>query len=586
MQHFDPMGRRGTMVGDTLSQAIDDRHSRITPDMSPMARGTKVVLFLALALCVLPSSGWAQQRITTTPVWMVREAQIAQTEQKLLELKGLEQDFRTTLDRMEGNRQEASQNMAMAKGAVITKAYKELGLALCKVGKAFFDDKLSKFCDQAASVVQVGVDYYSCFTNNPLYKDADRCTDAVLGTGITGGKLAKEKDPAFIHLEWTTKKAALQREMMSAKPDHSKMFKLSCELFDLGLAAGDKTFKEKYKDKLAAACNAGAAVAKTVELYKVYNNLAQEELQLDHLLQANIVQSSARLDRIVERRVALEGELAELRRYNATLKNDGEAGCDPRPVVNPEFGRSDEGAPKPCEAKGAKKDTVCDEELGCPDDESGAKGPGKELLAKLGSDLDRIENSQAGTAGGALPGERLEAGSSFDKTAMLRSLRSGLGAYRQGRDAVSSSGQSDGGFSGGSCPNRVPVPQELRAIAQRRGVSVPPDPTIDEMIAQAGSVEAASSGLRQHIQELQQSLAQWPSGRQDDTRRQMELEVGYEQSLLQAVEACRQGSRSAQKVIPPLLNNAPNFSDVQKYYDQNRPKTYKGNPYQCEGPGC
>ena len=205
-------------------------------------------------------------------------------------------------------------------------------------------------------------------------------------------------------------------------------------------------------------------------------------------------------------------------------------------------GRSSDGRPQ----------GSCDENLGCPDDESGDKGPGKELLAKLDSDLDRIQNSQPGTAGGVLPGETLEAGSSFDKTAMLRSFRSGLGAYNQGRERFSSSGGTGGGLSGGNCPNRVPVPQELRAIAQRRGVSVPPDPTIDEMIAQAGSAEAASSGLRQHIQELRQALAQWPRGSQEETRRQMELEVGYEQQLLQAVEACRSRSeRRAPQVTAP-----------------------------------
>ncbi|MBS0165940.1 MAG: hypothetical protein JSR29_07655 [Nitrospira sp.] len=208
-------------------------------------------------------------------------------------------------------------------------------------------------------------------------------------------------------------------------------------------------------------------------------------------------------------------------------------------------------------SSGNRSQSPCDENLGCPDDESGDKGPGKNLLAKLDSDLDRIQNSQAGTAGGALPGESLEAGasgSSFDKTAMLRSLRSGLGAYRQGRESFSSSGGPGGGFSGGNCPNRVPVPQELRAIAQRRESSIPLDPTIDEMIAKAGSAEAAISGLRQHIDQLRQALAQWPRGREEETRRQMELEVGYEQQLLQAVEACRsRGKRPAPQVTHPAV---------------------------------
>ncbi len=202
--------------------------------------------------------------------------------------------------------------------------------------------------------------------------------------------------------------------------------------------------------------------------------------------------------------------------------------------------------------KGQSK--FCDENLGCPDDESSGKGPDKDLLAKLDGDLDRIKNSQAGTADGALPGESLEAGeggSSSDKTAMLRSLRSGLGVYRQGRETFSSPGGPGGGFSGGNCPSRVPVPQELRAIAQRRGVSVPPDPTIDEMIAQAGSTEGAIFGLRQHIQELQQALAQWPRGSQEETRRQMELEVGYAQLLLQAVECRSRGERRVPQVTAP-----------------------------------
>lgn len=502
------------MIGDTRSQAIEDGNNRVKSDISPTVRGIKVVVFLALSLCVLPSFGWAQQRISTAPLWMAREVQIAQTEQKLLELKGLEQDFRTTLDRVEDNRQEASQNMTLAKGAVITRAYKELGLALCKVGKAVFDDKLSKFCDQAASVVQVAVDYYSCFTNNPLYKDADKCTDAVLGTGMTGGKLAKAKDPAYVHLEWTTKKAALQKEMMSAKPDHYKMFKLSCELFDLGLAAGDNTFKGKYKDKLAAACHAGAAVAKTAGLYTVFNDMAQEELQLDHLLQANMAQSIARLDRIVARRVALEGELAELKQYTATLKKEGDELCDSGPMVNPELARSDESTNKNCKSKLAKKNTVCDENLGCPDDESGDKGPGKELLAKLDSDLDRIQHSQPGTAGGSLPGESLEAGSSFDKTAMLRSLRSGLGVYRDGRQAYQNAPGHGGGTAGlesglpaGQCPEtlgflasrlRTRDPQMIQALNK----------PITAQIAEAGGSASAIAATRAQIEVYRRNLTE------------------------------------------------------------------------------
>lgn len=194
----------------------------------------------------------------------------------------------------------------------------------------------------------------------------------------------------------------------------------------------------------------------------------------------------------------------------------------------------------------------CDENLGCPDDEPGPKGPSQNLLAKLDSDLDRIQNSQAGTAGGRLPGESLDASegvSSFDKTAMLKSLRSGLSGYRQGRETFSPSGGSAGTLSGGNCPNMVPVPQELRRIAQRQGIEVSPDPTIDTMIRKAGSAEAAISGLRPHIQQLQEARAQWSPGQpgplgSEDTRRYYELEIGYEQALVQAMECWQELSHA------------------------------------------
>lgn len=202
----------------------------------------------------------------------------------------------------------------------------------------------------------------------------------------------------------------------------------------------------------------------------------------------------------------------------------------------------------------------CDEHLGCPDDESGSKGPGKDLLAKLDSDLDRIGNSQAGTAGGALPGESLDAGdggSSSDQLAMLRSLRSGLGAYRQGRDALSSSGISSGS-SGGNCPNMVPYPPELIPIAQRRGTPLPPMPTVDEMIRQAGGAESAASALREQINAQKQALVQWPRGREEEVRRLTELTLMHNQQILQAVE-CRRSTKPIRTSPPPSapMRSAP-----------------------------
>ena len=204
----------------------------------------------------------------------------------------------------------------------------------------------------------------------------------------------------------------------------------------------------------------------------------------------------------------------------------------------------------------------CDENLGCPDDESGAKGPGKDLLAKLDADLDRIKSNQPGAAGGTLPGSTLDAGeggSSFDTLAALRSLRSGLGVYRQGREAFSNLRGSPGMSLGGNCPNKIPYPPEAISIVQRRGQQLPPMPTVDAMIQQAGGADSAASALRQQIQAQEQALAQWPAGLEEEVRRLTELTVGHNRQILQAVE-CRRGNSLSSPVPPRPIQSAPRES--------------------------
>ncbi len=165
-------------------------------------------------------------------------------------------------------------------------------------------------------------------------------------------------------------------------------------------------------------------------------------------------------------------------------------------------------------SSGNRSEGPCDENLGCPDNESGANGPGKDLLAKLNSDLERIQNSQAGTAGGVLQGESFDTGegSSFDKTAMLRSLRSGLGAYREGKQAYKDVKGFGGGMAGsdsslppGQCPEtlgflasrlRTRNPQMVQALNK----------PITSQIAEAGGSASAIAATRAQVEVYRRNL--------------------------------------------------------------------------------
>jgi hypothetical protein len=487
-------------------------------------------------------------------------------QQKLVDLKVLEDDMQATLDRAKADRDDASWEMAKAKMALPVKMYREAGLLACQ------------FAANTPKGTPAQVYGELCVTGNRLLETNQALSDCKNGKAggceelreklneygakrFKGFAPGKEAKMAEIAVELDAMRSEVERG--DQKSYIARACRISAKLSNFG-GADDLT------KKMELVCKTGKTVASLYEDGKAFVGLWEEAKRLDVVVQANLSQMQAKFDAVKASRQALESRLSALVTAEKEETTGSDKNCDPGLVVNPELARSDEATSQTCKAKKAKKDKVCDENLGCPDDESGTKGPGKDLLAKLDSDLGRIQNSQPGTAGGALSGETLEAGSSFDKTAMLRSFRSGLGAYNQGRERFSSSGGTGGGFSGGNCPNRVPVPQELRAIAQRRGVSVPPDPTIDDMIAQAGSAEAASSGLRQHIQELRQSLAQWPRGSQDETRRQMELEVGYEQAVVQAME-CRRGSQSLTRDRTPQISSPPRV-----------PAPYCGNPYQID----
>lgn len=465
-------------------------------------------------------------------------------QQKLVDLKVLEDDMQATLDRAKADRDDASWEMVKAKIALPVKMYREAGLLACQFmankPKGTPTQLYGELCVEGNRLLETNQALSDC--ENGKAGGCEKLRGKLNEYGAKGFKdfaPGKEAKMAEIAVELDAMRSEVERG--DQKSYIARACRISAKLSNFG-GADDLT------KKMELVCKTGKTVASLYEDGKAFVGLWEEAKRLDVVVQTNLSQMQAKFDAVKASRQALESRLSALVVTEKEEATGGDKNCDPGPVVNPELARAEPQTRVGCKPKTAKKDQVCDENLGCPEDESDTNTKDKDLLAKLDADLDRIKNGQAGTAGGVLPGESFDAGqggSSFDKTAMLRSLRSGLGAYNQGREKFSSSGGTGGGFSGGNCPSRVPVPQELRAIAQRRGVSVPPDPTIDDMISQAGSAELASSGLRQHIQELRQALAQWPRGSQEEIRRQMELEVGYEQSVLQAVE-CRRGARQTQ----------------------------------------
>jgi len=464
-----------------------------------------------------------------------------QVEQELAKARTIEQEMVATWDRAQRHRHDANGDMFKAQLANLVGIYKKAGKVTCEVSEAFgwgVAEAWGTVCNGLIEATELVVSGVNCSEGKTEECEAFHLK-ALKKTGQSG-KWGELEDSVELTRTWQKFKASPKdsnatKELLRNWCDQSAKW-----ITKVTNRGGNEQAIERFIKKQQAVCAAMDTTYEISEDLQALSTMAEERQALDRKILSALKSMENSLARVRAKRMALEQQVAAL---PVTLSDRDP--CNGGPMVNPELARADESANNPCKPKLVKKDTICDETLGCPDDETSTKGPGKDLLAKLDSHLGRIQHSQPGTAGGALPGESQEAGSTFDKTAMLRSLRSGLGAYNQGREAFSSSGGLSGGGSGGQCPNRVPVPQELRTIAQRRGVSVPLDPTIDEMIAQAGSAEAASSGLRQHIQELRQALAQWPRGSQEEIRRQMELEVGYEQSVLQAVD-CKRGARQTQ----------------------------------------
>jgi hypothetical protein len=233
---------------------------------------------------------------------------------------------------------------------------------------------------------------------------------------------------------------------------------------------------------------------------------------------------------------ASEGEIFSVQAQPETsnLGNQGQSGKTI--FYDPEVWRPDDWdkpKAKPCEDLRGNRVPCRTEQMA----ESEAQAEDRKTAEQLMAELDQIANEP--DKGQSADFHAMNEGrNGSDKLAMLRGARSALGTYRQGRDLA----ESARSFGGGNCPNMVPYPSEALAILQRQGKSVPPMPSVDSMIAQAGGVNAAAGGLRQQIAAYQQTLASWPQGQHGDSRRLTELTMQHNQAILEAVE-CRGRSR-------------------------------------------
>jgi hypothetical protein len=217
--------------------------------------------------------------------------------------------------------------------------------------------------------------------------------------------------------------------------------------------------------------------------------------------------------------------------------NHGDQGQSGKTIFyDPEVWRPDDwDKPKarPCEDLRGNRVPCSTEQMS----DSEAQAEDRKTAEQLMAELDQIANEP--DKGQSADFHAMNEGrNGSDKLAMLRGARSALGTYRQGRDLA----ESARSFGGGTCPNMVPYPSEALAILQRQGKSVPPMPSVDSMIAQAGGVNAAAAGLRQQIAAYRQTLASWPQGQHGDSRRLTELTMQHNQAILEAVE-CRGRSR-------------------------------------------
>lgn len=496
--------------------------------------------------------GIAAALLMTISLWSASEAKVPLSEgesttryrelqQKLVDLKVLEDDMQATLDRAKADRDDASWEMVKAKMALAAKMYREAGLWFCELYKK---TAYGKLCVEGNKLLETTQALGEC--RNGDASGCEKLKGKLNGYGAQGFKKwapGMEADMAELAVDLDQLKSQFKRG--DKKAVAASACAISAKLSNWG-------GPEDLTEKMELACKTGETVATLYEDGKAFLGLFTEAKRLDQVIQSNLSQMQAKFDAVKASRQALESRLSALVVAEKEEATDSDKNCDLGPVVNPELARAEPQTGVGCKPKTTKQDQVCDETLGCPEDESDTSGKDKELLAKLDADLERIRNSSSDTAAGTLPGSTLEAsqgGSSFDTLAALRSLRSGLGVYRQGREAFSSSGGSSGISSGGNCANTIPYPPEAIAIVQRRGHQLPPMPTVDAMIQQAGGADSAASALRQQIQSQEQALAQWPAGREEEVRRLTELTVGHNRQILQAVE-CRRGA-SQQPATPP-----------------------------------
>lgn len=445
-------------------------------------------------------------------------------QQKLVEVRVLEDDMQTTLDRAKTDRDEASWEMSKAAAAVIAKMYREAGLLACKFATTTTKKgspiwAYGTLCEEGNRLLETQKAFLEC--RNGQASGCERLKGKLNEYGAIGFKETiggRESDLAELAKDLDALKSEVDRN--DTKAYVTRTCKISANLSKW--VNSDGLGKEKldalYK-KMKLACDTGKTIASLYEDGRTLIGLFDEAKELDRVVQSNLSQMQIKFDAVRASRQTLDSHLSALVTAEKEEETEGGKNCDTGPVLNPELARADEQIGKNCKPKSAKKDKVCDETLGCPEDESDTTSKDKDLLAKLDADLERIRSGQPGTAGGALPGESLDAGEdgfSFDKLAMLKSLRSGLGAYRDSKQALkdmkdkakgSSASEGDIDFSlpPGPCPETLTfLASRLRNKDARMTQAL--NFSIRDMTTKAGGSANAISGSRAQANDFRRQL--------------------------------------------------------------------------------
>lgn len=499
-------------------------------------------------------------------------------QQKLVELKVLEDDFQATLDRAKADRDDASWEMTKAKWALGAKMYREAGLLACEFGSK---TAYGKLCVEGNKLLETNQALQECRNG-----DASGCEKL---RGKLNGYAAKgfkkwapgiEADMAELAVDLDELKSQFKRG--DKKAVASSACAISAKLSNWG-------GPEDLKEKMELACKTGETVATLYEDGKAFLGLFKEAKQLDLVVQANLSQMQGKFDTVKASRQALESQLSALIMAEKEEGTEEDKNCDPSPVVNPELARGDAQAAKRCKPKTTKKDHVCDEILGCPEDESDTNTKDKDLLAKLDADLERIKSGQPGTAGGTLPGESLDAGedgSSSDKLAMLKSLRAGLGAYResqqalrdmkkQGKGGTTGDGDIDFSLPPGPCPENLSflVPR-LRSRDPKMHDPALYSVSIRESIKMAGSPGRVIQASRAQVEEFRRALREVAANDGISGEKKRELIDMYKDGIM--------ANEVSARVVECYSRKEGAKGTVRQVPAASQPKGYCGNPYQVD----